>query len=1577
MDTTKHSGGDFIDQILQATTPEAGPFARLLYGNATPADLVLSDTPADIANPAKIAALGQLASDLWDFAAEREPGHAKLRIVVQQQDGGIAGRKGAIIAEIINDDMPFLVDSVIPALNRARLSVDLILHPVALFERDDSGQRIAFGRGKPESVILISLSSSSDMVDIDAIEADLTRTLNDVRAAVADWRPMLARLDETVAKLGQSGVEVTEEIAETQAFLRWLGNQFVFLGYREYRFVTEKGEAAMQVVDGSGLGILRDPKVVVFDNTRNLSSLPPEIRAYLERPDPLLVAKSNDTSRVHRAVQMDVIGVKQLDAHGKVIAERRFIGLFTAHAYGVSVHEVPVLRRKVSAVLQRAGLNPAGHDGKALAEIVENYPRDELFLIDPDDLFKTAMGILRLQERRRVALFVRRDPFERFVSCLVFVPQERYSFMLRQKLQSILEEVYDGHVITATAQIYDSPLARIHIIIGTTRGAVPQPDVATLEAVLAEVARSWDDRLTDIARQRGAQAEAAARRLAGAFTSAYVETIPPNEAINDIIKLDEATAEAPALTLYQPDPSKPAELGFKIYRPGQSVPLSDVLPMLENLGLRVLAEKSWMVRPKGSDERLWIHDFTTQFQGGDSLDITAAAARFEEGFLMTWRGMAEDDGFNRLILTAGLTAREAALWRAYAKYLRQVGFTFSQTYIEDTLSKHAQITGLLTLLFHARLDPDRVDATMEVSLRAEIEHALDAVTVLDEDRILRRLVNLVAGTLRTNFYQPDASGAAKSYISFKLNSGSLDDLPKPVPFVEIWVYSPSVEAIHLRGGPVARGGIRWSDRREDFRTEILGLIKAQMVKNAVIVPVGSKGGFVPKRLPPASAGRAAQQQEVIASYRTLMSGMLDITDNRVGTAIVHPPRVIRHDGDDPYLVVAADKGTATFSDIANGISQEYGFWLDDAFASGGSVGYDHKALGITARGAWVAVERHFLKTGVNPNTDPITVIGIGDMAGDVFGNGMLRSSSMKLIGAFNHMHIFIDPTPNPAQSFAMRQKLFTTPGTSWADYDKAVISQGGGVFERSAKSLTLSPEIKALFGITEDHVTPAELIRAMLRAEVDLLWFGGIGTYVKAASESNAEAGDRANDALRIDGHELRAKVVGEGANLGVTQKGRIEFAATGGRINTDAIDNSAGVDMSDHEVNIKILLGDPVQHKVMTTPERNILLAEMANEVSDQVLRDNYLQALALSAAEAEGADLVEAATRLMERLEHAAGLDRGIEYLPSNAGLATRRAAGLGLYRPEMAVLLAFAKMAVYNALLPSDLPDDPALSDDLTTYFPSALHQRFATEIARHGLKREIVATVLTNQIINRGGLTFVSELERDSGKSIPAIVRGFAIARSLLKLPPLWTAIEALDGKASSAGQITLYRAVSRAVYRTVAWLVQQPLPSSIGAAIGILDDKLTRLEHALPEPQGLADLPGVPADLVRRVRRLEELADTLAVVGVADAAGVAIDRAADAYFDAGARFGIETLRGLASGIATPDGWSREALTGLLGDLSRHQQHLAAKLIAQGEAWLGAKSESQARLSRLLGELQAAGAPDLARLAVAERAVRELV
>jgi glutamate dehydrogenase len=996
-----------------------------------------------------------------------------------------------------------------------------------------------------------------------------------------------------------------------------------------------------------------------------------------------------------------------------------------------------------------------------------------------------------------------------------------------------------------------------------------------------------------------------------------------------------------------------------------------------------------------------IHDFGLETRDGSTINLGLVREHFQDSFRRVWLGELESDGFNALVLRAGLAWRQVVVLRALCKYLRQAGIPFSQIYMEETLAHHPNIARLIVDLFLTLFDIDESPerGKRADSLRAKLKESLDAVVSADEDRILRRYVNVVESMLRTNFFQRSKDGEYKPYLSFKLDSSKIEDLPLPKPLREIFVYSPRMEGIHLRFGMVARGGLRWSDRREDFRTEILGLVKAQQVKNAVIVPVGSKGGFVVKR-PPASGDREAVLKEGIACYQTLIRGLLDLTDNLKGGAVAPPTDVIRRDGDDPYLVVAADKGTATFSDIANAISGDYGFWLGDAFASGGSQGYDHKKMGITARGAWESVKRHFREIGVNVQEEDFTVVGVGDMSGDVFGNGLLQSRHIKLVGAFNHMHIFIDPSPDPAKSFAERKRLFDLPRSAWSDYDAKLISKGGGVFERKAKSLTLSPEIKKLFGIAKDQVTPNELINAMLKADVDLLFFGGIGTYVKASTESHGEAGDRTNDAIRVNGGQLRAKVVGEGANLGMTQRGRIEYALAGGRLNTDSIDNSAGVDCSDHEVNIKILVDSVVAAGDLTVKQRNELLVTMTDEVGELVLRDNYLQTQAISMVESKGVAVLDNQARLMRMLERAGRLNRAVEFLPDDETLAERAQAKKGLTRPENAILMSYAKIWLYDELLPFDLPDDPYLAEDLIRYFPTPLRERFKDAAGRHRLRREIIATAVTNSLVNRVGGTFVAEFMEKTGMKAPDIARAYIIARQVLDLRTLWQQIEALDNKVPAQVQIAMLYDINHLLEWTTLWFLRNGRrPLDLGSHIDEFADGMAALAAApddvLPAHY-LADLrtrakpyieKGVPESLACRIAGLVNLFSGCDIVRLASRRQLPVPYVAKLYYAIGTRFRLGRLRAAADGLESTTHWQKLAIAALVEEIYGHQLALAHQVLDFAgpgmvpsetviKGWVDKNAIAVQQAEQLLSELWTTPINDLSMIAVASRQLRAL-
>ncbi len=1554
-------------------------FVTQFYARVSPFDLA-DRTPEQIYGA---------AASLWEFGQLRPPGKAILRVFNPQpsEQGESTHRT---LVEIINDDMPFLVDSVSMALNAEGGTIGLIIHPILRVDRDGSGRLTRlYGADEPggraESVIHVEIGLLREPAKLAAIAARLEAALAETRAAVEDWRKMRDVLAISRRELERSKPPVSEaELAEALDFLAWLDeDNFTYLGCREYRFAP-----AAEVGIKPGLGILRDPAYRVFDGLRDFTSLPPDVQAFLRTAQLLLVSKSSRRARIHRPAYMDAIGVKLFGARGEVVGMRLYLGLFTSQAYRRSALAIPLLRRKVANVLDRSGLNPASHNGKALAHIVDTLPRDELFQASDDDLCEIAMGILGLQERQRVALFARRDPFGRFVSCFIYVPRERYDTALRQSFAAILENAFAAKADSFDTLLDDAALARVHFIL---RAQGPLPDVAldALEYRLAEAARSWADHLAEALVDTYGEEKglALAARYGTAFPSNYRERRAAVAAIADIVRIEEVRQGAPlALSLYRPPQAEAGTLRFKVCRASAPCSLADVLPVLENMGVRAITEVPFEVAVAGDMRSVWIQDFGLVSSLGD-FDLTNEHKRFEEAFAQVWAGAMESDGLNRLVLAAGLDWRQVTVLRLYAKALRQAGTAYSQGYMEDALANHPAIAARLVALFEARFDPRTAPrAGTETARRvAEIAQELDQVESLDEDRILRSFLRLIEQTLRTNYFQRGPDGAPKPYLSVKLASHEIEFLPRPRPLCEIFVYSPRMEGVHLRGGKIARGGIRWSDRKEDFRTEILGLMKAQIVKNAVIVPTGSKGGFVVKHMP---AQRDQQQAEGVECYKTLMRGMLDLTDNIVAGKLVPPPDVVRHDGDDPYLVVAADKGTASFSDIANGIAEEYGFWLGDAYASGGSAGYDHKAIGITARGAWELVKRHFRELGRDIQAADFTCVGIGDMSGDVFGNGMLRSTHTKLIAAFNHVHIFIDPDPDPEKSFAERQRLFALPRSSWLDYDKSLLSAGGSVFERNAKSIALSPEARRALGIAAEHLTPAELIRSILKAPVDLLFFGGIGTFIKASSENHADAGDKANDALRIDAGDLRAKVVGEGANLGVTQLARIEYALKGGRIDTDAIDNSAGVDTSDHEVNLKILLNAVVTAGKLSLSERNALLQELTDEIAELVLRDNYLQGLALSIAEAQGHERLDAETRLIRDLEQAGKLDRAIEFLPSDDALAARAQARQPLTRPELSVLLAYVKNSLTDDLIDSDFPDDKQLEEDLFAYFPKILVERFRPAIESHRLRRELIATVAANDLVNRTGITFVREVGARAGRGPGDVARAYMIVRQIFDLDTLWADINALDNRVPAAVQIELFRAALRLVERVTLWFLMsakldiKAQAASFRPGVAALADHLSDLlpETHRVELQRRAAVfvsQGVPPSLAQRVARLDFLLSAVDIVRLATANAKEVVETGRRFFAIGSRFKLDALRVATRKLAADTQWQKLAGAALIEDLYAHQADLTGRAISGDgnfERWIGGHASDLARLEVLVHEIEAATQPDLAMLTVAARALR---
>jgi glutamate dehydrogenase len=1556
-------------------------------------------------------------------AAERPQGTATVRVFTPTVDEHGWSADGHTVVEIVTDDMPFLVDSVTMCLSRSERALHLVIHPQLLVQRDVTGQlsrllrgdaeRYGDGEDPPdvlrESWMHVEIDRETDREELDRIENELAGVLRDVREAVEDWQKMQDKAEAIIEHLAEQPPPLeSEEVTEACELLRWLADDhFTFLGYREYSLQVIDGEEALRAVPGTGLGILRSDQ----DMSPSFGKLPPRVRAKAREKQLLIITKANSRATVHRPAYLDYVGVKVFDEQGEVVGERRFLGLFSSAAYTESVNRIPVLRRKAAEVIAYSGFNPMSHSGKALMDVLETYPRDELFQTPVDDLLPITESVMHLKERRQLRLFVRHDVYGRYLSCLVYLPRDRYTTQVRERVMSILMRAFHGRSIDYTARVSESVLARLHFVVRTDpEYALAEVSLPDLEQKLADAARSWSDdfvqALHDLMGEE--QASRLTKAYGTAFPEAYKEDFPARTAATDVRRLEEVPLDdGISLSLYEPVDCTPEQRRFKVYRTGGPLSLSTVLPLLSRMGVEVVDERPYEVTPAGRDA-CHIYDFGLSYPGRfpeESRDL------FQEGFLGVWRGRTESDGFNRLVLAAGLTWRQVSVLRAYAKYLRQGGTTFSQNYIEDALVANVPIARLLVELFESRFDPGRsgdlaADSESRVAkvdaVEGRIESALDEVSSLDQDRILRSYLTLIQATLRTNFFQTGTDGRPKDYMSFKLEPTKIPELPEPRPAYEVYVYSPRFEGVHLRFGPVARGGLRWSDRREDFRTEVLGLVKAQMVKNAVIVPVGAKGGFVCKRLPDPAADREAWLNEGVACYKQFISGLLDVTDNLVGGETVAPTRVVRHDADDSYLVVAADKGTATFSDIANGVAKDYGFWLGDAFASGGSVGYDHKVMGITARGAWESVRRHFRELGVDTQSQDFTCVGVGDMSGDVFGNGMLLSEHIRLVAAFDHRHIFLDPNPDAETSYAERRRLFELPRSSWADYDQSLISRGGGVYPRDLKSISISSQVREALGLDADvkKLTPAELMRAVLLAPVDLLWNGGIGTYVKAESETHADVGDKANDAIRVDGGQLRCGCVGEGGNLGFTQLGRIEYALAGGRINTDFIDNSAGVDTSDHEVNIKILLDKVVTDGDLTQKQRNSLLSEMTEEVGRLVLQDNYAQNIALAEAGAQAVPLAHVHEDWMRRLGKAGLLDRQLEFLPSTKQMSQRRADAVGLTEPELAVLLAYTKIVLAQQVLGSTLPDDPFMRGQLYSYFPSAMRHRYRRQMDAHPLRREIIATQVVNDVVNTAGITFFHRITQETGANAEELLRAHLVAREIYGADALLEQIDELDNRIAAHVQTRMRLQVRTLAERASRWMVnhrRHPMDSEatvdyfgtdVQAVVRALPDILTGGERELYEQRraSLLDVE-VPEELGSMVAAMPPAYSVLGIVETAKRDKVDPFEVARVHFAVGERLGIGALAQRILALPRDDRWQTMARAALRDDLHTVHGQITAQVLAHTEDgsdpdqrikhWSESEGVLLGRAASTLEEIWADETPDLARLSVGLRVVRTLL
>jgi glutamate dehydrogenase len=1589
---------DNVAELIQKKLPETvSPtvlqFTELLYANISSVDLE-NRNDSDL--------YGATVS-LWNTLNSHTNDKALVKVFnpTVTQHGW---KSSHTIIELVIRDMPFLVDSIRIALNRLGITPHLMINCPLKLVRDKDNQITAIAAAADkklkntsvETAFFIEIDRQNSDEELKKIKHELESVLQDVTLTVEDWQPMVGKLSDIIEELKSAKVPASEEEKkDALEFLTWiLNNNFTLMGYRSYKVKELTGDIALEADFDSSLGLMKNSKGT---KSRLVSSLTENGRKLALGPNLLILTKTNSRSRVHRPAHLDYIGIKRFDDKGRVLGEERFVGLFGSAYYTNSALDLPLIKSKVKAVCRLSGFAEGSHGYKALINILETYPRDEILQSSVDDLLKNVRGILQMQERDYSGLFIRKDAFGRFYSCMVYVPRERYNTKLRIRTQKILQQAFGSdEEVEFTTYFSESVQARTHYIV-RVKSTEKEINVKELEKNLNEAARSWEDKLAEVLHQH--KGEAQAKKLShkySGFPQAYKEEVLPGSAIVDIEKLEAVNEKNPLeMLFYQPQEELPNSrfVKLKLFHKGEPLHLSDVLPMLENFGLRVIGESPYLVKtPEG--EMCWILDFSMLLTGSGDFNMERVQSLFQDAFAKVWRGELEDDGFNRLILGAGLNGREVSILRAIAKYKRQIGGTFSQQYIEDTFGRYPEIAKLVIKLFNLRFDPKAKRTTKsQDKILESIESSLDNVANLDDDRIIRRFVEIVKATIRTNFFQKAADGSDKPYISFKIVSGEISEIPQPAPKVEVFVYSPQVEGVHLRFGKVARGGLRWSDRKEDFRTEVLGLVKAQQVKNTVIVPVGAKGGFYVKQ-PPVNGTREQIFESGKACYRTFIRGLLDITDNIIGGEVVPPVDVVRHDEDDPYLVVAADKGTATFSDIANGISEEYNFWLGDAFASGGSVGYDHKGMGITARGAWESVKRHFRELGIDCQTTDFTCVGIGDMAGDVFGNGMLLSKHIRLQAAFNHLHIFIDPNPDAEKTYKERERLFNTPGCAWTDFDRSLISEGGGIFERSAKSIKLSPQMKKMLGVNKQSMSPNELIQSILKMEVDLLWNGGIGTYVKGSKETNADVGDRANDALRINGNELRAKVVGEGGNLGLTQLGRIEYAANGGRINTDFIDNVGGVDCSDNEVNIKILLNTLVQNGDLTVKQRNKLLYDMTDDVSRIVLDDCYRQTQSISITALRGASQLKEQTRFIQQMERIGKLDRALEFIPSDDEIAERLAKGKGLTRPELSVLIAYSKMQLKEQLVTPEITDDPYHQRLLISAFPQLLQEKYREAMYQHPLKAEIIATKLANNIGNDMGFNFVHRMCDETGASVAEVANCYAIASALFELPEYFRKIEALDNKISAAVQIEMLFQIRRTVRRVTRWFLRHrnkslSIEQSIAYFKPTFDDMCNNLGKYMTEKE-MAPLlhvetdlvnSGVPKDIAKRISYLSTLFSVMDIAELVDSDKRSNAFVAETYFKLGERLELHWFLDQITRQAVNNHWQALARASFREELDWQQRAITAVVLRSNpeeknvdklfEQWFECNEAPLSRWLQVLSEFRTTPNHEYAQFSVALR------
>lgn len=1551
----------------------------------------------------------------WAFIQQHDPNVAKVRVF--NPDYHKHGwQLGHTVVAILARNTPFITDSVRGELNRRNITIHTIHSSILSLTRDQQHMlrellpaRSVVSPEKgyelcEEALVYLEIGRCSDESEIQDIRKTLEEVIGEVAIVVDDFLAMRSKGKDALVDVANAPQFSDNDVAEVQAFIDWLcTNNFTFLGYEKLEVDYSHGDVSVQKVAGSGLGLLREHNSLSDVDLRRELAASRESRQLIDNQ--VVFSKAARRSRVHRLVYPDYVNIKCFNNEGQVTGEHRFLGLYTSGVYSLSPTLIPVIRVKFATVLDRSGLDLTAHEGKDLAAVLEMFPRDELFQSTVDELFATTMAVNQIQERRQVRLFVRKDMYGKFVSCLVYVPRDIYNTELRRKIEALLCEAIGAEESEFTAFFSESVLIRTRIVLRLDNTLSHPIDVKALEKEIVQVTMSWQDHLRNYLIEEFGEEQGSrlGQTYADAFPPGYTDDFSARAAVDDIKRIATLTSDGDiAMSFYRVLAEEVGDVRFRLIHRDTPLPLSDIMPILENLGLRVLSERPYGIKvcdKHGDKQRIWVHEFSLAHESGTAIDLDKVADVFQQAFARIWDQEAESDSFNRLTFVAQLGWREIAMLRAYSRYMWQIQFNFSGEYIAETLANHVDITRMLVDLFNARFNPEWQGETKKrLQYKKDLEQSiidkLELVENISEDRIIRHYLVVIKATTRTNYFQYDSSGKFKSYFSFKLEPQSIPDIPLPCPMFEVFVYSPRVEGVHLRGGKVARGGLRWSDRLEDFRTEVLGLVKAQQVKNAVIVPTGAKGGFVAKHMP-ANASADAMYAEGVDCYKIFIQGLLDLTDNLVDGKVVAPPQVIRKDDDDSYLVVAADKGTATFSDIANDVSLRYGFWLGDAFASGGSTGYDHKKMGITARGAWVGVQRHFREMGINIQQSDFTVVGIGDMGGDVFGNGMLLSEHIRLVCAFNHMHIFVDPNPDAATSFVERSRLFNMPKSSWGDYNKQLISAGGGVFKRSAKWIVISDEMKKRFGITASRLSPNEFVAAALKAPVDLLWNGGIGTYVKASSEAHADVGDKANDMLRVNANELRCKVVGEGGNLGMTQLSRIEYALSGGRLNTDFIDNAAGVDCSDHEVNIKILLNELVGAGDMTEKQRNKLLLDMTDSVAQLVLENNYRQTQAISLAERESLVRLGEHRRLIHAMESEGKLDRQLEFIPEDEALLERKAAGKGLTRPELSVLTSYVKSQLKDALTESDVPDDPYMLNAVETAFPMRLRDEYNQQVHEHRLRREIIATQLANDMVNTMGIAFAYRLQMSTGVDYSDIARAYVSARDVFGMHEIWQQIESLDNQVSSQTQMSLMLQLMRLVRRASRWFVRNRREKirphieieKFQAAVQLLRENITDLvggqikqEWQQQRERYLAE--GVPGNLTG----LAELYPFLGIVEAAQDISAPVEKVAELFFNLAQKLELDWFAKQITNLKIENNWQAMARESYRDDLEWQirmltvgaMRHICEKgdIDACIERWMAQQSQLVERWRAMLTQLHASDSHEFAMYSVAIRELLDL-